>query len=146
MADDAPADLFRRVYEGDAEGEAYHGPALRRLLAGLSPEEAAARPIPRAHSIVEIVHHLAAWLEWTDAALAGRACDLVDDGWAAVDALDAASWQAGLERLDAAYQALRQRLEGQGAGALSRFALHHLLHHGGQVALLRRATSRSTSP
>ena len=43
-------------------GDAWHGPALRDVLTGLTPDEAA-RPLPNAHSIWEIVLHIAGWEE-----------------------------------------------------------------------------------
>ena len=47
---------LRRAFEG----EAWHGPAVLEALADVSVEEAEAHPIPGAHSIWEIVLHLAA--------------------------------------------------------------------------------------
>ena len=44
---------LRRVFEG----EAWHGPAVLEVLAGVSVEAAAAHPIPGSHSIWEIVLH-----------------------------------------------------------------------------------------
>ena len=40
------------------EGEAWHGPALEELLADVRAEQAAAKPVPPAHSIWEIVLHI----------------------------------------------------------------------------------------
>jgi hypothetical protein len=40
------------------EGQAWHGPSLRELLDGVTAEQAAARPIPNAHSIWELVNHI----------------------------------------------------------------------------------------
>jgi hypothetical protein len=41
------------------EGEAWHGPSLRETLDGVTAEEASRHPIPGAHSIWELVLHLA---------------------------------------------------------------------------------------
>ena len=43
------------------EGEAWHGPALMEILDGIDAKTAAARPLPKAHSIWELVAHIAAW-------------------------------------------------------------------------------------
>ena len=51
------ADQLRRAFHG----EAWHGPALLELLKGVPSEEAARRPLPKAHSIWEIVLHVGAW-------------------------------------------------------------------------------------
>ena len=37
------------------DGPMWHGPALAEILAGVSPEKAAARPVPGAHSIAFIL-------------------------------------------------------------------------------------------
>jgi len=51
------ADQLQRAFEG----EAWHGPSLRELLAEVSAEKAASRPLALAHNIWEIVLHVAAW-------------------------------------------------------------------------------------
>src|ERR1700722_17716259 len=51
------ADQLRRAFEGDA----WHGPALLELLQHVDAATAAARPLPDAHSIWELVLHIAAW-------------------------------------------------------------------------------------
>jgi hypothetical protein len=43
-------DELRRAYEGGA----WHGPALREVLAGVSSETAAERPVPGGHTIWEM--------------------------------------------------------------------------------------------
>ena len=51
------------------EGGAWHGPSLRELLADVSAEQAAARPLPGAHSMWEIVLHIAAWQDFVTRAV-----------------------------------------------------------------------------
>ena len=53
------ADQVRRAFEGDA----WHGDSIKELLAGVTAATAAARPIKNAHSIWELVLHIAAWDE-----------------------------------------------------------------------------------
>jgi hypothetical protein len=50
-------DDLRRAVRGDA----WHGPALRELLEGISAEEAMQHSIPSAHSIWELVLHITSW-------------------------------------------------------------------------------------
>ncbi|PYS87293.1 MAG: DinB family protein, partial [Acidobacteria bacterium] len=50
-------DQLKRAYEGNA----WHGPSVREVLAGITAEQAHARPLPNAHSIWELVHHIAVW-------------------------------------------------------------------------------------
>ncbi|HXB22306.1 MAG TPA: DinB family protein [Candidatus Solibacter sp.] len=51
------ADQLHRAFEGDA----WHGPAIRELLSGLSEEHAANHGVAGAHSIWEIVNHIETW-------------------------------------------------------------------------------------
>src|SRR5690242_747194 len=43
------------------DGEAWHGPALMEILQGVDAKTAAAKPVSGAHSIWELVLHVAAW-------------------------------------------------------------------------------------
>jgi hypothetical protein len=49
-------DQLRRAFEGDA----WHGPSVLEALTGVNAKMAAAKPIPTAHSIWEIVEHIGA--------------------------------------------------------------------------------------
>lgn len=51
------ADQIRRTFEG----EAWHGDSLLEILNGVTAAQAAAHPIPNAHSIWEILLHIAGW-------------------------------------------------------------------------------------
>jgi uncharacterized damage-inducible protein DinB len=51
------ADQIRRTFDG----EAWHGDSLLEILSGVTAAQAAARPIPNAHSIWQIVLHIAGW-------------------------------------------------------------------------------------
>src|SRR5437764_11724559 len=48
---------LQRAYNGDA----WHGPPMTEALKGICALSAPVKPIPEAHSIWEIVHHLTAW-------------------------------------------------------------------------------------
>ena len=142
-------------------GPMWHGPSLDELLANVSSDQAAARPIPGAHTIWEIVLHVTAWAEIALARLHGQRTGdpAPDEDWPPISASDpksadaAANWHAALERLRESYRALAtdtRRLEPSAfdekvAGA--DYAVSNLLHgviehgtyHGGQIALLKRA-------
>src|SRR5260370_40427738 len=51
------ADQLRRAFAGDA----WHGDSLFEILEGVTAAQAAARPIKSAHTIWELVLHVAAW-------------------------------------------------------------------------------------
>ena len=137
-------------------GPMWHGPALDELLASVSSDQAAARPITGAHSIWEIVLHVTAWAEIALARLHGQRTGdpAPDEDWPPVPGSDAAAnWQAALERLRESYRALAtdtRRLEPSAfdekvSGAdysvsnLLHGVIEHGTYHGGQIALLKRA-------
>lgn len=144
-------DQLRRAYEG----EAWHGPSIREVLAGVTAEQAGARPIPGAHTIWELVHHVIAWQEIVRRRLEEEPAREVSEAedWPPVDEQGEAAWQAALERLDTMHRRLRvtvagfpeARLEDPVAGAdyTYYFLLHgliqHDLYHAGQIALLKKA-------
>src|SRR2546428_9044664 len=53
------ADQLRRAYSGPA----WHGPSVMEALQDVTPEIAARHPIPTAHTIWELVHHIGAWAD-----------------------------------------------------------------------------------
>jgi uncharacterized damage-inducible protein DinB len=142
-------------------GPMWHGPSLDELLATVSSDQAAARPIPGAHSIWEIVLHVTAWAEIALARLHGQRTGdpAPDEDWPPVPGSDpgtdpaAANWHAALERLRESHRALAtdtRRLEPSAfddkvAGAdysvsnLLHGVIEHGTYHGGQIAVLKRA-------
>lgn len=142
---------LKRAYQG----EAWHGPSLRELLDGVTAEQAAAKPIPNAHSIWELVNHIIAWEQIVKARLEGKAlAEIADEvNFPPVTDTSEAVWQATLQSLDASNQSLRDsirqiddaRLEEMVEGAsypiyaLLHGAIQHDLYHAGQIALLKKA-------
>jgi uncharacterized damage-inducible protein DinB len=137
------------------EGPAWHGPAVRALLADVSAEEAAARPLPKAHSIWEIALHIAAWEDVVRRRLAGELIvDVPDDqDWPPVRDTNAEAWQQTLRRLEQTNRALRQAIarlddgrlatavpgKGHSVYVMLHGLIQHDLYHAGQIALLRNA-------
>lgn len=137
----------------------WHGPSFRSALDGLTAGDAAARPVAGAHSVWEIVLHVTVWMDAGAQRLDRRAyVDPPADWPATPDPADDAAWRDALRALDDAYHALSARvgrlaaddLDGPIAGAptetlggtvdeLVSGLTQHLVYHGGQVALLRRA-------
>ena len=66
---------LRRTYDG----EAWYGPSFRALLADVNASTAAARPIPTAHTIWELVRHVTVWLVAVRRRLAGEHVEYADD-------------------------------------------------------------------
>jgi uncharacterized damage-inducible protein DinB len=142
------------------EGEAWHGPSLREALDGVTAEEASRHPIPGAHSIWELVLHLAGTYSLILRRLNGDAADLSpEDDWPTVDAPTAANWTAALNVLRSLNQQLRvavrrfnqdaldQLMGNRKYSAYAQFigVSQHDLYHAGQIVLLRRALRAQAS-
>ena len=52
---------IREQFQRAFNGEAWHGPSVLKILDGVTAQQAAAHPIPGAHSIWELTLHIAAW-------------------------------------------------------------------------------------
>ncbi len=141
--------------ERSRAGEAWHGPALAEVLGDVTAAEAAARPLPAAHSIWELVHHLRYWNDLPRRRIACEGLEGVEPeaSWPAVDDPSEDVWSEALRGLDDAQRALasaargltRERLgepaPGTGpdvAGVLHGVAQHNA-YHGGQIVLLKKA-------
>lgn len=135
-------------------GEAWHGPHLQQLLEGMSAEKASMHPVRGAHSIWEIVNHLAAWNRIVHSRFAGTPVDVTPElDWPPVWEASEVEWQRSLDNLSesrahfrAAVEKLRdEELSARPAGTeWSRYAtLHgvvqHDLYHAGQIAILKKA-------
>jgi len=144
-------DQLQRMFEGDP----WHGLSLSSLLDGVDAETAAARPIPGAHSIWELVHHLTVWLDVPRRRVEGRQAiePTPAEDWPPVQATGETEWREALDRLRQAYRKLREmlawldeaRIEETSPGrsypnyVLLHGVIQHLAYHGGQIALLRKA-------
>jgi hypothetical protein len=146
-----------QVASGYRDG-AWPGVSVRDLLRSLTAADAAAHPIPDAHSAWEIALHLAFWHHAVRRRLAGEAVEYgVDEDWPAPDAPTESNWRSALDALDTAHAALVDAVRGLEPDRLDEttpgrsftvyFMLHgipqHDLYHGGQVMLLKKALRRA---
>lgn len=155
------ADQLRRAQVGGGDegpGEAWHGPAVETLLAGVDASLAAARPVPGVHSIWEILQHMTVWLETIRRRLEeGRAIQpTAEEDWPPVPDTGEAAWRQLLERHRRAAEELRRLIAGlddahleQGVAGKEYDAyvmlhgiIQHELYHAGQIGLLKRALAR----
>jgi uncharacterized damage-inducible protein DinB len=154
------ADELRRAQEGDT----WHGSAARQILAGVSAAQAAARPIPNAHTIWELVLHITAWRGEVCRRLSGGSPALPAEGdWPPLTDTGQDSWQDTLARLDASSRALQDaaarfdaaRLDSpvgpQHSPELGTVGSYYVMLHGvaqhdayhlGQVTMLRKLLDR----
>jgi uncharacterized damage-inducible protein DinB len=150
------ADQIRRAFEG----EAWHGDSVIEILQGVDAAMAAAHPIKKAHSIWELVLHIAAW----DGAVLKRtrstAVELSDDqNFPPVKDTSAAAWRQAIEYAEHTHNELVQavavfpdarlaeRVPGKTESYDNFFYLfsgivQHELYHAGQMALLKKAATK----
>ena len=143
-------DQIRRAFNG----EAWHGTALRELLAGLTAREASARPIRRAHTIWELVLHITTWREVVIRRIGGEPYGELpaSEDWTSVPKAAAGAWKRTLADLDRSQRRLLsavgtltdRRLTTRVSGATYDFyvMLHgivqHDVYHAGQIALIKK--------
>ena len=150
-------DQLRRALEG----EAWHGPSVLESLAGLSAAQAASHPIAGAHSVWELVLHIASDYDLLLRRLAGDGRQLsAAEDWPACPASTEQNWQQTVQELRALNKKLRQavrdfpneRLDdplvpGAPHSAYTQFigVTQHNLYHAGQIALLKRVLTATTA-
>lgn len=147
---------LHNVYDGDP----WHGSSITTVLDGIDADTAALRSVPRAHTIWELVLHMASWTREVSSRVGGAdAKDPVDwpePGFGG----GAASWEAAKRELAAAHAELEERVArlkpdellrwvgdqrdpklgtGLTVGTVIRGLLQHHTYHQGQIAILRRA-------
>ena len=89
------ADQIRRAFDG----EAWHGDALVEVLSNVSAAQAAARPIKNAHTIWEIVLHIAAWDRAVLRRIGGTVVNLSDsENFPAILDTGEPAWKTAVEQ------------------------------------------------
>lgn len=147
-------DQFRRAFDG----EAWHGPSVMALLKGVTAEQAAARPIPGAHTIWELTQHIRAWEGACLRRLNGDPAQLPDsEDWVALNDFSEASWEKTKQQLVETHEKLLEAIASLDDSRLDApvmdhpeipfsstyVTLHggvqHDLYHAGQIAILKKA-------
>jgi len=146
------ADQIRRAFEG----EAWHGDSLLELLRDIDPRLAVAHPIKNAHSIWELVLHIAAWDHVVQRRAGGTAVKLTGkQNFPPVADKSEAAWRKALEHLKQTHNELvkavaafpdsrlQEQVPGKSQSYYSFFYMfsgivQHELYHAGQIALLKK--------
>ncbi|MFL6298991.1 MAG: DinB family protein [Terriglobales bacterium] len=145
------AEQLHKAFEGDP----WHGPAVRDVLDGVSAEQAAAKPIPDAHSIWELALHIAAWVEHSRHAIDGRPLPLqldTPEDWPRISGTDGEAWkQTQANVFNSAKQMVRaiekfppERITDTVPGRSYDFRqlfhgiVDHCIYHAGQIAVLKK--------
>jgi uncharacterized damage-inducible protein DinB len=139
------------------EGEAWHGPSLLEILDGVDAQTAAAKPIPHAHSIWEIVLHIIATQKQLISRIEGNATELTpEEDWPQVADTSESAWRTTLDLLKQEEVKFREAVstfsENQldeplnpgGSSAYNNFHGHvqHNLYHAGQIIMLKKAVTK----
>jgi uncharacterized damage-inducible protein DinB len=140
-------------------GEAWHGPATLGLVQDLSATDAAKKPIPGAHSIWQLVLHIANWNEIVARRLGGEKVEGKLDteyDWPKGAGGEEQAWKDAIERLKRSYEMLHNAITVASDEALVQPAvnrkhsnyvmlhgiIHHIVYHSGQIGLLRKALAQ----
>lgn len=151
-------DELRRAWDG----QPWHGSPVAQILAGIPAAQAAARPLPAAHTIWEIVLHLTAWTREVEHRLRGGTPGMPAAGdWPRPEeAGGEPAWRQACAELAAAHRELVSAVESfpaerldepvggttyvaeLGTGTTHAVMLHglaqHHAYHAGQIAVLRK--------
>jgi uncharacterized damage-inducible protein DinB len=156
MTDPLLGDL-RRIYEGNA----WHGPGVLEAIRGVTSAQAASRPIPGAHTIYELTHHIAAWIGETSARLQGSTPGMPVEGDFPdrSTTVDDTTWSDVCARLERRQAELLEAVAAFDVGrlddpvkaehknadvpvtfrALLSGIAQHSAYHAGQIVILRKA-------
>ncbi len=134
-------------------GEAWHGPALQELLDGVSAEDASKHPVSGAHSVWELVNHIAAWNLIVRHRVAGESVEVTPEmDWPPVLEISEVAWTRALDHLKESRDLLRgtiqqlrdEQLNQQVLGekysiyVMLHGLVQHDLYHAGQIAILKK--------
>jgi uncharacterized damage-inducible protein DinB len=137
---------------------AWHGPALLETLDGVTPAMAAQRAMKGAHTIWELVDHVASWNVIVAERLAGGQPHVSPElNFPKTPQPSAAAWKKSLARLAASQRTFRAAVAKFPPSQVGRIRpgtktswnvlihgqVQHQLYHAGQIALLRRGMGKA---
>ena len=143
------SDQLHRAFHG----RAWHGDSLFKILNGVTPAQAAAHPVANAHSIWELVLHIAAWDGVVHRRLAGETVTVTSkQNFPPVKVTSKITWRQTLEHVGQVHDELvdavvvfpdsrlGDRVPGKGHNIYHMLhgAVQHELYHAGQIALLKK--------
>jgi uncharacterized damage-inducible protein DinB len=148
------ADQLRRAFDGSA----WHGPALLELLEDVDAATAAAKPLPKVHSIWELVLHIAVWDDAALRRLGGKKWQPTGRAnFPPVSRPAEAAWRKAMRATKRTHDVLVATVAALPAARLGdrvpgkRYDFYHMLHgiaqhelyHAGQIAILKKAREHS---
>jgi uncharacterized damage-inducible protein DinB len=142
-------DQLKRAFEGPS----WHGDSVFEIIHDVTAKQAAAHPIPGAHSIWELCLHMAAWGYVVKNRIEGKSEEMPPEGdWPAVTDTSNAAWQALMGKMKGMCHDLRHSVMDLDDTRLFDFAvgcdydiyvmlhglIQHCIYHAGQIALLKK--------
>ena len=148
-------DQLKRAYEANA----WHGPSVKEVLEGISAEQAHVRPLANAHTIYELVRHIAVWEDVGRRRLEGDPAEVPissPEDWPPAEDTSEAAWEQAKAALDRGHRSLVNAiakvsetrldepiLEGKSTVYVTLHGvIQHDLYHAGQIAILKKALSK----
>ena len=145
-------DQLKRAFEGNA----WHGPSVREVLAGITADQAHARPLANTHTIWELVRHIAVWEDVGRRRLSGDRAQIEissPEDWPPPEDTSDTAWEKAKEALNRGHQLLIETIARTPESRLDEpifegmstvyVTLHgviqHDLYHAGQIAMLKKA-------
>jgi len=145
-------DQLKRAFEGNA----WYGPSVREVLAGIMAAQAHARPLANAHSIWELVRHIAVWEDVGRRRLTGDRAQIEissPEDWPPPEDTSEAAWEQAKDALNRGHQALVEAIAATPESRLDdpifegmstvyvtlHGVIQHDLYHAGQIAMLKKA-------
>ena len=144
------------------EGEAWHGPSVLEALQDVTPELACFHPVAGAHSIWEIVLHLAGTYRLVLRRIQGNDSPLTsEEDWPSVPPPTASNWQDAIRSLRQLHEELRQAVRAFRPQRLDEPLVasppytaytqfigitQHDAYHAGQIAMLKKALESISNP
>ena len=131
-------------------GPSWTGVEIQPLLDGLTDEQSRAQTLPNAHSIIELVAHMRAWMDVVSGRLRGKPKEpTAEEDWEDVTRL---SWPAAIRQLENAESRLCDAVARLSTDDLDNIAIgtkdtvyvilhgviQHNLYHAGQIAILKK--------
>jgi uncharacterized damage-inducible protein DinB len=134
------------------QGPAWHGPAVKQTLEGVTAEVASRKPAAGEHTIWELVNHIAFWAGVARRTFGGEAYPLALEppaDWPA----PSGTWEEALAAAEQEQQALIRAVKGFPAGRLDELVtdkrgytyyvlvhgvVGHNIYHAGQIAVLKK--------
>lgn len=150
----AEIELMLAHYDQVLNGDPWYGDPMWRVLDGITAKAAAARPLPQAHTIWEIVMHMIFWEGVVIKRLHGQRAGLVEElNFPTMPEATEENWRKTLEELRASNRNFREALKKLDPAKLTELTvarkrtyaeeaqgiIEHHVYHIGQIGMLRKA-------